>query len=85
MNATNKKSVIITSKWKKIITSKWKRNFTNKQKKIINEHYIVVIININSMKNNKNKPSYNEAAKMFDIVDSYLCEVHNKGWNGMKL
>ena len=37
------------------------------------------------MKNNKNKPSYNEAAKMFDIVDSYLCEVHNKGWNGMKL
>ena len=37
------------------------------------------------MKNNKNKPSYNEAAKMFDIVDSYLCEVHNKGWNGTKL
>ena len=32
------------------------------------------------MKNNENKPSYNEAAKMFDIVDSYLCEVHNKGW-----
>ena len=32
------------------------------------------------MSNNENKPSYNEAAKMFDIVDSYLCEVHNKGW-----
>lgn len=32
------------------------------------------------MKNNENKPSYNEAAKMFDIVDSYLCEVYNKGW-----
>ena len=27
-----------------------------------------------------NKPSYNEAAKMFDIVDSYLCKVRNEGW-----
>ena len=26
------------------------------------------------------KHSYNEAAKMFNIVDSYLCKVHNKGW-----
>ena len=26
------------------------------------------------------KPLYNEAAKMFDIIDSYLCKVHNKGW-----
>ena len=78
MNATSKKRVIITN----IITSKWKKNFTNKQKRIIkiNEHYIVVIMNIKSMKNNENKPLYNEAAKMFDIVDSYLCEVHNKGW-----
>ena len=32
------------------------------------------------MNNNINIPSYNEAAKMFNIVDSYLCEVHNKGW-----
>lgn len=32
------------------------------------------------MKNNRNKSSYNEAAKMFDIVDSYLCEVHSVGW-----
>lgn len=33
------------------------------------------------MSNNvNNKPSYNEAAKMFDIVDSYLCKVHNEGW-----
>lgn len=30
--------------------------------------------------NMENVPSYNEAAKMFDIVDSYLCETHNKGW-----
>ena len=29
---------------------------------------------------NNNIPSYNEAAKMFNIVDSYLCEVRNKGW-----
>ena len=29
------------------------------------------------MKNNKNKHSYNEAAKMFDIIDPYLCEDHN--------
>lgn len=27
------------------------------------------------------KPSYNEAAKMFDIVDSYLCKTHNIGWD----
>lgn len=26
------------------------------------------------------KPSYNEAAKIFNIVDSYLCETHNIGW-----
>lgn len=26
------------------------------------------------------KPSYNEAAKMFDIVDSYLCETNHTGW-----
>lgn len=26
------------------------------------------------------KPSYNEAAKMFDIVDSYLCKIRNIGW-----
>ena len=32
------------------------------------------------MKNNGDKPSYNEAAKMFDIVDSYLCETHIVGW-----
>lgn len=32
------------------------------------------------MKNNGDKPSYNEAAKMFDIVDSYLCKVHSVGW-----
>lgn len=32
------------------------------------------------MKNNEYKPSYNEAAKMFDIVDSYLCKVHHVGW-----
>ena len=32
------------------------------------------------MKNNGDKPSYNEAAKMFDIVDSYLCETHLVGW-----
>ena len=37
------------------------------------------------MKNNENKPSYNEAAKMFDIVDSYFCKVRNKGWDVMKL
>lgn len=30
------------------------------------------------MKNNKNKPSYNEADKMFDIIDPYhLYEDHN--------
>lgn len=29
---------------------------------------------------NLDKPSYNEAAKMFDIVDSYLCEIRNIGW-----
>ena len=29
------------------------------------------------MKNNKNKPSYNEAAKMFDIIDPYIYEDHN--------
>lgn len=33
-----------------------------------------------NMNNSKDKPSYNEAAKMFDIVDSYLCEIHNIGW-----
>ena len=32
------------------------------------------------MSNNIDKSSYNEAAKMFNIVDSYLCEVHNKSW-----
>lgn len=32
------------------------------------------------MNNNINIPSYNEAAKMFNIVDSYLCKVRNKGW-----
>ena len=32
------------------------------------------------MKHNGDKPSYNEAAKMFDIVDSYLCETHRVGW-----
>ena len=32
------------------------------------------------MKNNGDKSSYNEVAKMFDIVDSYLCEIHNIGW-----
>lgn len=26
------------------------------------------------------KPSYNEASKMFDIVDSYLCKTRNIGW-----
>lgn len=31
------------------------------------------------MSNNVNIPSYNEAAKMFDIVDSYLCEIRNIG------
>lgn len=31
------------------------------------------------MNNNVDKPLYNEAAKMFDIVDSYLCEVRNIG------
>ena len=34
------------------------------------------------MKNNENKPSYNEATKMFDIVDPYLYEDHNSWeWN----
>ena len=32
------------------------------------------------MSNNGNIPLYNEAAKMFDIVDSYLCEIRNIGW-----
>ena len=32
------------------------------------------------MSNSKDKPSYNEAAKMFDIVDSYLYETHLVGW-----
>lgn len=32
------------------------------------------------MSNVVNKPSYNEAAKMFDIVNAYLCEVFNIGW-----
>ena len=32
------------------------------------------------MSDNIDKPSYNEAAKMFDIVDSYLCETRNIGW-----
>ena len=32
------------------------------------------------MNNNMDKPSYNEAAKMFNIVDSYLCETRNIGW-----
>ena len=26
------------------------------------------------------KPSYNEASKMFDIIDPYLYEDHNNGW-----
>ncbi len=29
------------------------------------------------MKNNKNKPLYNEATKMFDIIDPYLYEDNN--------
>lgn len=29
---------------------------------------------------NMSKPTYNEAAKMFDIVNAYLCEVFNIGW-----
>ena len=29
------------------------------------------------MKNNKNKSSYNEVTKMFDIIDPYLYEDHN--------
>ena len=32
------------------------------------------------MSNITDKPSYNEAAKMFDIVDSYLGEIRNIGW-----
>lgn len=32
------------------------------------------------MSNNVAKPSYNEAAKMFDIVNTYLCEVQTIGW-----
>ena len=32
------------------------------------------------MKNNKNKPLYNEASKMFDIIDPYLYEDYNNGW-----
>ena len=36
------------------------------------------------MKNNKNKPSYNEASKMFDIIDPYLYEDHNNGWEQNK-
>lgn len=27
-----------------------------------------------------NKPSYNEAAKMFDIVNAYLCKIYPTGW-----
>ena len=38
------------------------------------------IIDIGRHENNGDKPSYNEAAKMFDIVDSYLCEIYNIGW-----
>lgn len=26
------------------------------------------------------KPSYNEAAKMFDIVNAYLCKIYPTGW-----
>lgn len=26
------------------------------------------------------KPTYNEAAKMFDIVNAYLCETRLTGW-----
>ena len=40
-------------------------------------------LKLNKMtRENKNidKPSYNEAAKMFDIVDSYLCKTRNIGW-----
>lgn len=29
------------------------------------------------MSNTVNKPSYNETAKMFDIINAYLCEVFN--------
>lgn len=32
------------------------------------------------MNNIVNKPSYNEAAKMFDIVNAYLCEAYRIGW-----
>lgn len=27
-----------------------------------------------------NKPSFNEAAKMWDLCDSYACESHRSGW-----
>ena len=30
------------------------------------------------------KPSYNEASKMFDIIDPYLYEDHNNGWEQNK-
>ena len=36
------------------------------------------------MKNNKNKSSYNEVTKMFDIIDPYLYEDHNNGWEQNK-
>lgn len=32
------------------------------------------------MKTIMNKPTYNEAAKMFDIVNAYLCETRLTGW-----
>ena len=37
------------------------------------------IIDIGRYENNGDKHSYNEAAKIFDIVDSYLCETHLVG------
>ena len=36
------------------------------------------------MKNNKNKPLYNEASKIFDIIDPYLYEDYNNGWKWNK-
>lgn len=32
------------------------------------------------MKTIMNKPTYNEAAKMFDIVNAYICETRLTGW-----
>lgn len=36
------------------------------------------------MKNNENKSSYNEVSKMFDIIDPYLYEDYNNGWEWNK-